>query len=156
MGPCQGSGQGRGGCVTCTDGTVRGQIGRDGTWTEGMGRYVDGGDRTHILRGLRSQWRPSIFCGASHEMTPTRNGLWNGCGTPPRSQWPNPTLPLYPNTATFWCCTHGGTFASKHSCNEIVLRRVQGGSNFVVIPFERNALGVSMFFKDVSSVGVPL
>ena len=51
-----------GGCVTWMDGTVRGQIGRDGTWMEGMGRYVDGGDGTHIrtflsntLRGFRSQ-----------------------------------------------------------------------------------------------------
>ena len=49
-------------CVTWMDGTVRGQIGRDGTWTEGTGRYVDGGDGTHIrtflsktLRGFRSQ-----------------------------------------------------------------------------------------------------
>ena len=28
------------------DGTGRGQIGRDGTWMEGMGRHVDGGDGT--------------------------------------------------------------------------------------------------------------
>ena len=50
----------------------------------------------------------------------------------------------------------GCTFASKHSCNEIVLRRLQGESDFVVIPFERNALRVNIFFKDVSSIGVPL
>ena len=32
----------------------------------------------------------------------------------------------------------GGTFASKHSCNELVLRRVQGENNFVVTPFHQN------------------
>ena len=32
----------------------------------------------------------------------------------------------------------GGTFQSKHSCNEIALRRVQGENNFVVTPFHQN------------------
>ena len=40
----------------------------------------------------------------------------------------------------------GGTFESKHSYNEMVLRRVEGGNNFAVIPFERNALRVSLIF----------
>ena len=40
----------------------------------------------------------------------------------------------------------GGTFESKHSSSEMILRRVQGGNNFVVILFERNALWVSLFF----------
>ena len=41
-GPCQGSGQGRG---------VRDVDGRDGTWTDWTGRYMDGGDGT--VRGRR-------------------------------------------------------------------------------------------------------
>ena len=41
----------------------------------------------------------------------------------------------------------GGTFESKHSSNDIVLKRVQVGNSFVVIPFERNALRVNHFSK---------
>jgi len=41
----------------------------------------------------------------------------------------------------------GGIFASKHSSNNIVLKRVQVGNSFVVIPFERNALRVNHFSK---------
>ena len=41
----------------------------------------------------------------------------------------------------------GGTYASKHSSNDIVPRRVQVGVNFVVIPFERSALRVNHFSK---------
>ena len=50
------------------------------------------------------------------------------------------------NMLTYSGVPGGGTFASTHSSNEIVLRRVQGGNNFVVIPFERNALRVNLFF----------
>ena len=38
-------------CVTWMDGTVRGWRERDGTWTEGTGRHVDGGDETVPGRG---------------------------------------------------------------------------------------------------------
>ena len=50
---------------------------------EGMGRYVDGGDGTHI-RSFLSNTREGhpLLCGASNEVTSTRNGLWNDCRTP--------------------------------------------------------------------------
>ena len=49
----------------------------------------------------------------------------------------------------------GGTFVSKHNSFNIILKRVQGGDHFVVIPFERNASRANPAFHDVSSVEVP-
>ena len=143
----------------------------------------------------RNEGHP-LLCGASNEVTSTRNGLWNGCRTPlmatlvqshlaPLSKpqrfgvvpisTPRLALTMWNGTSKhhyeqlrlrrtgrqlskiqFLCiridakqlivvnmlsCSgvpSGGTFASKHGCNEIVLRRVQGENNFVVTPFHQN------------------
>ena len=173
MGPCQGSGCGW---------EVHDVDGQDGTWTDWTGRYADGGDAHTNLSKQHPPWvwiAMNAVHFASHEMTPTRSGLRNGCGTPPKA--PLAFAQCHFGTSKVHCellrrigrqlskiqlmririgakqlvvvnmltCSEvpgGGTFASKLSSNKIILRRFQGGNNFVVIPFERNALPVSLFF----------